>query len=75
MYLHRFLCVIMGKGINSERVAIIATQLKNNVDLLDNTNRDIPTRRREGILFSLLKLNHYKLKKNHSIFVCLNGII
>ena len=51
---------------------LFAFQLKNNVDLLDN--RDIPMRRREVILFSLPKLNHYKFKKN-IIVVCLNGII
>ena len=41
---------------------LFAFQLKSNVDLLDF--RTIPTRRRDGILFSILKTNHYKFPKN-----------
>ena len=36
--------------------------LKSNVALLDN--RDIPTRRRDGILFKIPKSNHYKFPRN-----------
>ena len=37
-------------------------RLKDNVLLLDG--RDIPTRRRAGILFNIVKSNHYKFPKN-----------
>ena len=39
-----------------------AFRLKDNITLLDD--RDIPTRRRVGILFSLVKSNHYKFPRN-----------
>ena len=39
-----------------------AYRLKDNVLLLDG--RDIPTRRRAGILFNIVKSNHYKFPKN-----------
>ena len=39
-----------------------AYTLRSNVDLLDN--RDIPTRRRVGILFNIPKTNHYKFPRN-----------
>ena len=39
-----------------------AFSLKNDITLLDN--REIPTRRRAGILFTILKSNHYKFPKN-----------
>ena len=39
-----------------------AFQLKNDISLLDI--RDIPTRRRAGIVFKILKSSHYKYPKN-----------
>ena len=39
-----------------------AFQLKNDIALLDN--RVIPTRRRAGIVFTIVKSNHYKFPKN-----------
>ena len=39
-----------------------AFQLKNDISLLDI--RDIPTGRRAGIVFKILKSNHYKYPKN-----------
>ena len=39
-----------------------AFRLKDDITLLDD--RDIPTRRRVGILLSLVKSNHYKFPRN-----------
>ena len=39
-----------------------AFRLKDDITLLDV--RDIPTRRRAGILFKIIKSNHYKFPKN-----------
>ena len=46
----------------NSHLLLFAFQLKEDDDLLDV--RDIPTRRRDGILFTLPKINHYKFPKN-----------
>ena len=39
-----------------------AFRLKDNIDLIDN--RDIPTRRHEGVVFKIPKHNHFKFLRN-----------
>ena len=60
--LHRKCCVFRLTYRRHLHLLQFAFKLKGQVDLLDN--RDIPTRRHDGIHFNIPKSNHYKFPKN-----------
>ena len=61
----------MSRLIHRRRLHLLqfAFRLKGNNDLLDN--RDIPTRRRAGIVFTIIKSNHYKFPPKNPYYRCM----